>query len=119
MTPIPHWTFSMSVQDPLLDSQHIELLEMCRSIQSDLEWGDTQNWAFRQRLDEFAFLLREHDDVEASALRQLGQNLSHGLQLQRAMALRAVETLVHHPQAEVFDPVMTQRVLCGWIRYHF
>lgn len=119
MTPIPHWSFNMSVLDPLLDSQHIELLEMCRSIQSDLEWGDPQNWAFRQRLDEFALLLREHDGAEAHALHQRGQDLPHSLHSLRALALRDIETLAHNPQSEEFDPVMTQQVLCGWIQYHF
>lgn len=119
MTPIPRWSSRMSMKDPLLDAQHIELLEMSRSIQSDLKWRDPQNWALRQRLDEFVFLLREHDIAEAKVLHQRGQDLSHDVQSLRAVALKAIEKLSHDTQAEKFDPIMTQRVLLGWIQYHF
>ncbi|GGH63930.1 hypothetical protein GCM10010975_30220 [Comamonas phosphati] len=119
MTPIPRWSSSMSVKDPLLDAQHIELLEICRSMQSDLEREGPQGWTFLQRLDEFAFLLRAHDAAEASALRRRGQDLPYGLHAQRASALRDIEALASNSHSEKFDPVVMQYVLCGWIQYHF
>lgn len=119
MTSIPHWSCRMSVQDPVLDAQHIELLEMCRSIQSDLEQGGAQGWAFQQRLDEFVFLLREHDCAEASALRLRGQDLPHGLRMQRAQALRDIEALAGQSPSQPFDPAMARHMLCRWIQYHF
>lgn len=108
----------MSVRDPWLDAQHIELLEMCRSMQFELERDEPQNWAFRQRLDEFVCLLREHDDAEVTALQQRGQNLPRKLCSQWASALQAIETLARSPQSEKLDPVKTQRTLCNWIQFH-
>ena len=119
ITPIPRWSALMSMKDPLLDAQHIELLELCRSIQSDLERGCLESWAFLQRLNEFAFLLREHDYAESHVLRLRGQSLSHDQNMQRASALRDVEELASNAHQKKLDPTVTQHKVCCWIKYHF
>ena len=119
MTLIPHWSVLMSVKDPLLDAQHIELLEMCRSIRFTLEHGHSQDWAFRQRLNELAFLLREHDDAEACVLQQRGQKLAQDLCIQRASALHDIEKLASNFQPKKFDTAVMQHTVCRWIQYHF
>jgi hypothetical protein len=78
---------------PSLDAQHIELLEMCRSIQQDLDRGHGQNWTLEQKLHEFAFLLEEHEEIEARVFGSRGQNLTQEQSNQRAVALRDVQAL--------------------------
>jgi len=119
VTSIPRWSSVMSVKDPLLDAQHIELLEMCRSIQQDLDRGHGQNWTLEQKLHEFAFLLEEHEEIEARVFGSRGQNLTQEQSNQRAAALRDVQALADNFERKKYDPIAARQKVAHWIQLHF
>jgi hemerythrin len=118
MNAIPRWSPSMSVRDPVLDAQHIELLELCRTVlelmQHDIYKGDL----CIQRLEEISHVLREHDCLEASKLLARGEHLPDQLRINRAMAQQQLEELALTVSMHDMPQAKFQTLLCNWIQYH-
>ncbi|WP_407713159.1 hypothetical protein ACJJWD_13310 [Comamonas testosteroni] len=118
MKVIPQWTHSMSVRDPALDAQHIELLEMCRTVQDMAQHGRQQSDLCAQRLEEIVHALRKHNQFEISRLLDRGERLSKQSRINRAKALQQLEELALAVPSNDIPLAKLQTQLCGWIQYH-
>lgn len=76
MKVIPQWSYSMIVRDPVLDAQHIELLELCRAVQDMAQHGRQKSDLCALRLEEIVHTLRKHDQLEINRLLDQGERLS-------------------------------------------
>ena len=118
MKVIPLWTHSMSVRDPVLDAQHIELLELCRTVQDMAQHGRQKSDLYAQRLEEIVHALRRHDHFEINRLLDRGERLSKQLRINRAKALQQLEELALATPSHDISLAKLQTLLCGWIPYH-
>lgn len=118
MKVVPHWTHNMSVRDPVLDAQHIELLELCRAVQDMAQQGRQQSDLCAQRLEEIVHALRKHNQFEISRLLDRGERLSKQLRINRAKALQQLEELAFAAPSHDIPLAKLQTLLCGWIQYH-
>ncbi|MDR0226108.1 MAG: hypothetical protein LBI66_06785 [Burkholderiaceae bacterium] len=108
----------MSVRDPVLDAQHIELLELCRTVQELVRHGRHHSDLCVQRLEQISRALREHDLLEASQLQARGQGLPDDLRAHRALARQQLEKLASAVSVHEVPQARFQAMLCGWIRHH-
>jgi hemerythrin len=118
MKVIPQWTHRMSVRDPALDAQHIELLELCRTVQDMAQHGKQKSDLCAQRLEEIVYALRKHNQFEISRLLDRGERLSKQLRINRAKALQQLEELALAAPSNDIPQAKLQALLCGWIQYH-
>ncbi|MDR3065536.1 MULTISPECIES: hypothetical protein [Comamonas] len=118
MDVIPQWTHSMSVRDPALDAQHIELLELCRAVHDMAQRGGQTSDLCTQRLEDIVHALRKHDQFEIHRMLDRGERLSKQLRINRAKALQQLEELAFATPARDIPLTRLQSLLCGWIEYH-
>ena len=118
MKVIPQWTHRMSVRDPALDAQHIELLELCRVVHDMALHGRQKSDLYVQRLGEIVHALRKHDQFEINRLLDRGEHLSKQLRVNRAMALHQLEELALAAPSHDVPLAKLQTQLCCWIQYH-
>lgn len=118
MKAIPRWSPSMSVRDPVLDAQHIELLELCRTIQDMVQNGWNKSDLCLRWLEEISHQLREHDRLEASKLEAGGTELPQQLRINRAIAQQQLEELTVAAPWHDTPHAKFHQLLCGWIPYH-
>jgi len=108
----------MSVRDPVLDAQHIELLELCRSVQEMLEYGGQKSDMCFQLLEDISHVLSEHDLLEAGVFLARGERLPEELRINRALARQQLEDLTAAAPVRDIPKATFQALLCGWIQYH-
>lgn len=118
MNGIPQWTHRMSVRDPALDAQHIELLELCRAVHDMAQRGGQRSDLCIQRIQEIVQALRKHDQFEMRRLLDRGERLSKQLRINRAKALHQLEELAFALPSRDIPLVKLQSLLCSWIEYH-
>ncbi|MGU3629888.1 hypothetical protein [Comamonas sp. C24C] len=118
MKVIPQWTHRMSVRDPALDAQHIELLELCRAVHDMALHGRQKSNLYTQRLDEIVHALRKHNQFEINRLLDRGEHLPKQLRVNRAMALHQLEEFAFAAPSHDVPLAKLQSLLCGWIQYH-
>lgn len=118
MNTIPRWSPSMSMRDPVLDARHIELLELCRTVQELVQHGRIKTELCLQRLSEISIVLREHDQLEVRKLRERGQRLSKEMHANRALAQQQLEELTAVASLHDLPQNKFHALLCGWIQYH-
>lgn len=118
MNAIPRWLPSMSVRDPVLDAQHIELLEICRTVQEMVKYGRQKSDLCALRLEEISHMLREHDRLEACTLMARGEHLPPELHVNRANARQQLDELKTAAALHEISQTRFHSLLCGWIKYH-
>ena len=119
MKVVPQWSYSMSVRDPVLDTQHIELLELCRAVQ-DMAHDDRQKSApCALWLEEIVYALRKHGQFEINRLLDRGEGrLSKQQCINRANALQQLEELALAAPLRDMHLTKLQTLLCCWIQHH-
>lgn len=118
MKVIPRWSYNMSMRDPVLDAQHIELLELCRAVQDMAQHGRQKSDLCAIRLEEIVHALRKHDQLEINRLLDRGERLSKQLRINRAKALQQLEELALAAPSHDIPLAKLQTQLCSWIQYH-
>lgn len=118
MQAIPQWSPSMSVRDPVLDAQHIELLELCRTVHDMFRHGEQKSELFVRRLEEISHVLEEHDRLEVIKLLARGERVSEELRISRAQARQQLADLTMAAPLREMPQATFQAMLCGWIQHH-
>lgn len=115
---IPEWRHELSVGNAALDEQHIELLEMGRSMLHFFRERPSRNDQIRQMLLDIVRLSERHDAMEEAVLRK---NQCPSLAEHRAAhetARAALKNLLSSADQGIFDQDLAAEALSNWMSHH-
>lgn len=118
MNTIPIWTSDLCVRNPILDAQHIILLEIGRELLRAIECSSDSDEHLVVLLRDIATLTRRHHVMEEAVLEANGCTTIDSIASAHSAAQAVLERTiadVHHGDAE---PGVLARQISDWMYVH-